>query len=58
MTRVTGLTAQDALIPNIIAVAEEMRSRDVTLDLQCEVLLFLGRCLPRSRAYPAIDPFS
>jgi hypothetical protein len=34
---VTGLTAQDALTPNIIAVGEEMRPRDVDIDPLCEV---------------------
>lgn len=33
----TGLTAQDALTPNIIAVGEEMRPRDVAIDPLCEV---------------------
>jgi hypothetical protein len=33
---VTGLTAQDALTPNIIAVGEEMRPRDVAIDPLCE----------------------
>ena len=33
----TGLTAQDALTPNIIAVGEEMRPRDVAVDPRCEV---------------------
>lgn len=33
----TGLTAQDALTPNIIAVGEEMRPRDVDIDPLCEV---------------------
>ena len=33
----TGLTAQDALTTNVIAVGEEMRPRDVTIDPLCEV---------------------
>jgi hypothetical protein len=34
---VTGLTVQDALTPNTIAIGEEMHPRDVTLDPQCEI---------------------
>jgi hypothetical protein len=34
---VTGLTAQDALTSNIIAVGEDMRPRDVAVDPRCEV---------------------
>jgi hypothetical protein len=34
---VTGLTAQDALTPNIMAVGEEMRPRDLAIDPLCEV---------------------
>lgn len=51
----TGLTAQDALTPNIIAVGEEMRPRDVAIDPLCEVFaVFKDR--PSSSA-PLNPPF-
>lgn len=51
----TGLTAQDALTPNIIAVGEEMRPRDVSMDLSCEVFAVF-KDLPSSLA-PSQPPF-
>jgi hypothetical protein len=34
---VRGLTVQDALTPNIIAIGKEMHPRDVTLDPRSEI---------------------
>ena len=45
----TGLTAQDALTRNIIAVGEEMRPRDVAIDPLCEVFAVFKE-LPSSLA--------
>ena len=33
----TGLTVEDALTPNIVAVHEDMRPRNVAIDPLCEV---------------------
>jgi signal transduction histidine kinase len=52
---VTGLTAQDALTPNIIAVGEEMRPRDVAIDPLCEVFAVFKE-LPSSLS-PLQPPF-
>ncbi len=45
----TGLTVEDALTPNIIAVGEEMRPRDVAGDPLCEVFAVFKE-LPSSLA--------
>jgi hypothetical protein len=52
---VTGLTAQDALTPNVIAVGEDMRPRDVTIDPLCEVFAVFKE-LPSSLT-PLHPPF-
>lgn len=51
----TGLTAQDALTPNIIAVGEEMRPRDVAVDPRCEVFAVFKE--PLSSLAPFQPPF-
>ena len=51
----TGLTAQDALTTNIIAVGEDMRPRDVTIDPLCEVFAVFKE-LPSSLT-PLHPPF-
>lgn len=51
----TGLTAQDALTPHIIAVGEEMRPRDVAIDPLCEVFAVFKE-LPSSLS-PLQPPF-
>lgn len=51
----TGLTAQDALTPNVIAVGEDMRPRDVTIDPLCEVFAVFKE-LPSSLT-PLPPPF-
>lgn len=51
----TGLTAQDALTPNIIAVGEEMRPRDVAIDPLCEVFAVFKE--PPSALAPLQTPF-
>lgn len=51
----TGLTAQDALTPNIIAVGEEMRPRDVAVDPRCEVFAVFKE--PLSSLTPLQPPF-
>ncbi len=50
-----GLTAQDALTPNIIAVGEEMRPRDVAIDPLCEVFAVFKE--PPSALAPLQTPF-
>jgi hypothetical protein len=52
---VTGLTAQDALTPNIIAVGEEMRPRDVAIDPLCEVFAVFKE--PPCSIAPVKPPF-
>jgi len=52
---VTGLTAQDALTPNIIAVGEEMRPREVAIDPLCEVFAVFKE--PPSTLAPLQTPF-
>ena len=49
----TGLTVEDALTPNIIAVGEEMRPSDVAVDPLCEVFAVFKE-LPSSLA--ALQP--
>ena len=51
----TGLTAQDALTPNVIAVGEDMHPRDVTIDPLCEVFAVFKE-LPSSLT-PLHPPF-
>jgi signal transduction histidine kinase len=46
---VTGLTVEDALTPNIVAVHEDMRPRNVALDPLCEVFAVFKE-LPSSLA--------
>ena len=51
----TGLTAQDALTPNIIVVGEEMRPRDVAIDPLCEVFAVFKE--PPCSIAPVKPPF-
>ena len=51
----TGLTAQDALTSNIIAVGEEMHPRDVDIDPLCEVFAVFKD--PPSSLAPLQPPF-
>ena len=48
----TGLTVEDALTPNIVAVGEDMRPRHVAIDPQCEVFAIFKE-LPSSCSAPA-----